>query len=705
VIKQDGPFRGLVDERGRAQRERIFAHRLLLQHAQDDDLRTRGPSADVRQRGDATHAGHHQVQQDQFGLELRGQTDGLLAIPGLRDDLELGAAIQPMMGELTRRGLIVDDHDAVRHEGRPRRGSIITESKFAPRIPREKPIISGEAGEPFPARARGGANLDTKRAAHRILPGLLTVFALVSLMGWLLHERLNVASVPTSALTKVNAAICILLLAGAFYLLQFSGNLARRSALVLSAWGLAIVMVTIFEYLVGVDIGIDQAFIADTSTDHYPGRMSPLSAIILVIIGCAIIGETIPQRVHAMLSPTLYSLSLFLALTALLGYLYGVPLLYGTGPTTRVALSTAIGLTLLSLAGLFSTSARSYVRLFIGPGPLARGARRMLLVAILMPALALWLRAPAERVGLIDPQSGAAFIALSSMPLLVVAVWWTVREINTYQNQILAMQMQLERRVEQRTLELERANKELEAFNYSVSHDLRNPLHIVRGGTDVILQDPDPKTVLEFGPDVKSAADRMNDIIESLLKLSRISRTEIERKPLDLSQIAHEVAEQLALAEPRRRYQFDIQPGLTVEGDGPLLRIVLENLLSNACKFSRGQAVARIAFGTETTERGTAYYVRDNGVGFDMKQADRLFQPFHRLHRRDEFEGTGVGLATVARIVQRHGGNVFAKGAPGQGATMYFTLAAPLRAPPPTSAVRIVAPSSAANPGSATPTT
>lgn len=555
-----------------------------------------------------------------------------------------------------------------------------------------------------PTRRRPGAgwaNVDPKRAAHRVIPGLVAAFSLATLLGWFLHNYLGTSWVPEAALTKVNAALAMLFVAFGLYLLRFQHILVRRCAFVFSGGALAIALLTLVEYVFGFDAGVDQALFVDHSALYVPGRMSPLTAIVLAILAIGVLAETIPERVHSLLSPTFYSLSLFLALTALLGYLYGVPLLYGPGPTTRVAFGTAIGLTLLSVAGLFSTSERSYVRLFLGPGPLARGARRMLVVAVLMPALALWLRAPAERVGLIDPQSGAAFIALSSMPLLVIAVWWTVREIKTYQDQILDMQLQLEKRVEERTLALERANKELEAFNYSVSHDLRNPLHIVRGGADIILKDPTPATIREFGPDVKSAADRMNEIIESLLRLSRISRTEIDRKPIDLSGLASEVARQIQVAEPRRRHQIDVQPGLGVEGDPALVRIVLENLFSNAWKFSRGQPVTRIAFGSEMTEHGPAYFVRDNGVGFDMSQAERLFQPFHRLHRLDQFEGTGVGLATVARIVHRHGGRVFAHGSPGQGATIFFSLPSSPRGGTTTGPMRLASPVQATGAGGA----
>jgi signal transduction histidine kinase len=235
---------------------------------------------------------------------------------------------------------------------------------------------------------------------------------------------------------------------------------------------------------------------------------------------------------------------------------------------------------------------------------------------------------------------------------------------------------ELERAVEERTQELTLVNRELEAFSYSVSHDLRAPVRAVDGFAQAIEerpagQGPEERELLGR---IRGAARRMNQLIDDLLLLSRASRGELRRQEVDLSALVREVVAGLAEREPSRAVAFEIEPGVRAEGDPRLLRIALEQLLENAFKFTRGVPGAAIAFGAAAGVRGRAFFVRDNGAGFEPARADRLFQPFQRLHRADEFEGTGIGLATLRRIVHRHGGTAWAEGRPGKGACFWFTL-------------------------------
>ncbi|MCD9125982.1 CHASE domain-containing protein [Luteimonas fraxinea] len=241
--------------------------------------------------------------------------------------------------------------------------------------------------------------------------------------------------------------------------------------------------------------------------------------------------------------------------------------------------------------------------------------------------------------------------------------------------QVHALNRTLESRVEQRTRELTQANHELESFAYIVSHDLRAPLRSIDGFGRILAERYDA-VIDAQGQDylarVRNAASRMDELIDALLKMSRISRGEFKRAPLDLTRMATDVLSELRQTEPGRDVAVRIAPGLQAEGDPALVRNLLENLLGNAWKFTANTARATIEFGVEP---GGVFYVADNGAGFNADYAGKLFRPFQRLHRDDEFKGHGVGLASVRRIVERHGGTIDATGRPDGGATFRFTLA------------------------------
>jgi light-regulated signal transduction histidine kinase (bacteriophytochrome) len=231
----------------------------------------------------------------------------------------------------------------------------------------------------------------------------------------------------------------------------------------------------------------------------------------------------------------------------------------------------------------------------------------------------------------------------------------------------------------QAVIELKAVNHELEAFSYSVSHDLRSPLRSIDGFSQALLEDYGSQldnTGQDFLSRIRTATQRMGNLIDDLLTLSRVTRSSIKMESVNLSQIASRIATDLQHGDPARQVELAIAPELSVYGDAHLLQVVLENLLNNAWKFTSKQLQSKIEVGTIQQENGIpAYFVRDDGAGFDMTYVDKLFSPFQRLHRMQDFPGNGIGLATVQRIVHRHGGRVWAEGAAGQGATFYLTLA------------------------------
>jgi len=245
------------------------------------------------------------------------------------------------------------------------------------------------------------------------------------------------------------------------------------------------------------------------------------------------------------------------------------------------------------------------------------------------------------------------------------------------ERQLEALNADLERRVRERTDELEAANTELEAFSYSVSHDLRAPLRALDGFSLALLEDYGQDLegdAADYLRRIRAASQRMGRLIDDLLMLSRMTRRGMTWERVDVSALARSIGDELSDDDPGRQVRFTVMPNMTADGDAQLLDVALRNLLGNAWKFTSRTEGARVDVGTEARGEGLVFFVRDNGAGFDAQYADKLFTPFQRLHGDDEFPGTGIGLATVQRIVRRHGGRVWAEGATGKGATVWFTL-------------------------------
>ncbi len=238
----------------------------------------------------------------------------------------------------------------------------------------------------------------------------------------------------------------------------------------------------------------------------------------------------------------------------------------------------------------------------------------------------------------------------------------------------------LERRVDDRTAELIAKITELEGFSYSVSHDMRTPLRSIVSNAHIVMEE-EAERLTTSGKEgllrLSASAMKMAQLVDDLLEFARLGAAEPRRVPCNLSEIVRSVSEELARDQKNCSMQLTIQPGVLVEADARLVGLAVQNLIENACKYRKGGAPAQVSFGMEMDEGEPVYFIRDEGIGFDMAYAPKIFRAFERLHRDGEYPGTGIGLANVKRIIERHGGKVWAKAAPGEGATFFFTLGSP----------------------------
>lgn len=515
---------------------------------------------------------------------------------------------------------------------------------------------------------------------------VVAVISVIVLVGWIFDLEILKSIVPGLATMKVNTALLFL----------FSGSLLVRWSWP-RQWrpiaALAVVIIaalTLTEYAFDWQLGIDEWLVPDVASrlagSDTPGRMSVMTAVNFLLIGMSCLFMKRRGR-YVLLGQALAATVSILALLALVGYFYNVESLYKVSPYSSMALHTAAAFFALGIGILLKTTDYSFMKTSVSDTAGGLVIRWLLPLSTVVLLGLGWLRIQGQYAGAYDAEFGAAIFTVVSIVVLMVVIIWTGDYLHRLDLLRLQSEVQLqeshddlEKRVEERTQQLELANKDLEAFSYSISHDLRAPLRALSGFSRILMEDFEstlPEEANEHLQVIDQEAARMSKMIEELLTFSRLGKQPLNFVSVALGDVVQGVLAQLKSQQNGRQIEITVSDLPICWGDRTLLEHVMMNLLSNALKYTCKQEQAHIEVGYKQDEADNIYYVKDNGVGFSMRYAHKLFGVFQRLHSAQEFEGVGVGLSIVARIIHRHGGRIWAESEVGKGATFFFTLKRP----------------------------
>ncbi len=532
--------------------------------------------------------------------------------------------------------------------------------------------------------------VDTLRRLSRSAGIFAMALGALVLLGWMRDIQILKSVAPGLVSMKANTAVAFVLSGYALWALHSIGS-ARisRAAMICSISVIAIGLLTLSEYLFGWNLGIDYLLFEETGNavkTSVPERMSPATALSFILLGAALCCLALPNRECHCRAQSIALAVLVASAMATIGHVYGVHAQYGVVTYTWMAVHAAIAFVIVSLGILFFRPDYGWIALIASDNTGGAMIRRLWLPSVGTLLVFGWLELIGKKAGWYSSEFGASLFVIIAVTVLTVLMWRNARSLDRTDAQREyaeaekdRLNAELEQRVAERTAELVAANSELASFSYSVSHDLRAPLRSIDSFANIVLR--------EYGENLPAEAQhclsrvcanvqRMNQLIDDLLKLSRFARQPISRITVPIEALVRDCLEQLHADQGERLIEYKIGNLRECQADPSLLRTVFLNLLGNALKYTRSRERAVIEVGVHEDGAENIFYVKDNGVGFDMKYADRMFGVFQRLHGEDEYEGNGVGLAIVQRVVHRHGGRVWAESETGHGATFYFTLGA-----------------------------